>query len=216
MILPVPKYLLIPFVKATGEHAQDIMDEEARQLFDLARGPLFRVKMLQVQNSFKLLITFHHIVWDGSSIGVFNRDLSRYEELMVVLSYNNRFYSSVISKQKPTEDTIPFQYSDYVFWEEDLLRTGLDSQGAYWKKALSGSQYLELPTDYPPISNVPSFGKGDRCKFQLSAEAHQRLAATARSHGTTKFMAVLLAWNLLLHKYTHQVLQKRVSIFKQN
>src|SRR5262249_39267538 len=57
---------------------QELARAEARQPFDLASPPLWRLRLLRLQpQEHVLLLTLHHIIADGWSIEVFVRELAR-------------------------------------------------------------------------------------------------------------------------------------------
>src|SRR5262249_23576204 len=111
--------------------------EATRKPFDLTRGPLFRATLIDLgTNEHMLLLTMHHIVSDGWSIGVLHRELS---ELYRAFRHGE---SSPLSE-------LPIQYADYAIWQREWLRGGeLERQLSYWKKELEGvPALLNLPTD---------------------------------------------------------------------
>jgi len=121
------------------DQARRLADEEARRHFDLARGPLFRRSLIRLaKNDHILLLTLHHIVSDGWSVGVL------YRELSVLYGAFSR------AQPSPLAD-LPIQYADFAVWQRQWL-TGniLESQLSYWKKQLAGiPAVLNLPTDHP-------------------------------------------------------------------
>ena len=129
---------------------------EAKLPFDLAQGPLFRVKLMRLVNDeHLLLLTLHHIVADGWSLGVLHRELGALYEAFAV------------GGPFPLPD-LPIQYGDYTLWQRECLQGDmLETQLAYWKKQLAGAPpMLELPTDRPRPA-VQTF-RGDRHSVVLS------------------------------------------------
>jgi hypothetical protein len=164
---------------------------EAAQPFDLVQGPLFRVTLLRLaEKESILLITSHHIVMDGWSMGVFNRELAAL------------YGASVVNRSSPLPD-LPIQYCDYALWQrERSQRDMLGSQLRYWKRQLAGLAVLALPTDRlrPPVRSY----NGARETLQLSAETATQLKALSQREGATLFMTLLAAVNVLFHRYTGQ------------
>src|SRR5262249_20795209 len=113
------------------------LGQESRQPFDLARGPLLRIKLLKLgQEEHILLRTFHHIVSDGWSGGVFNRELvALYEAFQQ-------------GGENPLEP-LPVQYADFALWQRSWLdQAALDRGLAYWKEQLAG---------IPPPPALPTY-----------------------------------------------------------
>jgi amino acid adenylation domain-containing protein len=163
--------------------------EEMRRAFDLAAGPLFRAVLLRVDaEDHVLLLSMHHIVSDGWSMGVFFRELSA-----LYGAYRD-------GGESPLAEPV-VQYADYAVWQrEQLAGEVLDRQLAYWKERLAGApELLELPTDHPRPA-VRTYG-GESVGVNFSPELLERLQALGRSEGATLYMVLLGAFQLLLSKY---------------
>ena len=190
--LPLPILDLSNLSEAEREaEAQRLADEESHRPFDLARGPLLRSKLLRLgDDDHILLITMHHIVTDGWSLRVFFRELSILYE--------------AFSKGKPVPLTeLPIQYVDYAVWQRDWLKGEiLDTQLSYWKKQLKNIPTLQLPTDRPRPA-VQSF-LGASHPLVLSQDLTEKLRSLTRNEGVTLFMALLAAFQVLLHRLTGQ------------
>ncbi|HEU4557572.1 MAG TPA: amino acid adenylation domain-containing protein, partial [Longimicrobium sp.] len=163
--------------------------EEALQPFDLAAGPLFRAVLLRLgAEDHVLLLGMHHIVSDGWSMGVLDRELSA-----LYVAYRE-------GRESPLPE-LPVQYADYAVWQrEQLVGDVLDRQLAYWRERLAGApELLELPTDHsrPPVQTY----RGASVPVELSPELLERLHALERSEGTTLYMTLLGAFQVLLGKY---------------
>ena len=176
-----------------GYEAQRLAAEEAQAPFDLERGPLFRSKLLQLDEAdYVLLMTMHHIVSDGWSLGILNRELST-------------LYAAYSANQPSPLPELPIQYVDFARWQRhwlqgERLKVLLD----YWEKQLSGAPtVLKLPTDRPRPA-VQSF-RGAAQGFNLPASVLSRLKAFSQQEGVTLFMTLLAAFNVLLHRYTGQI-----------
>jgi amino acid adenylation domain-containing protein/non-ribosomal peptide synthase protein (TIGR01720 family) len=172
--------------------AERLTAEEALRPFDLARGPLFRVKVVRMEaEDHVLLITMHHIVSDGWSMGVLSRELR--------ILYGA--FSQGIGSPLP-EPTV--QYADYALWQRGWLRGEiLEGQLAYWKKQLSGApRVLELPSDRPRPA-VASF-RGAIHRFTLTSELSAGLREVARQERVTLYMVLLGAFQVLLARWSGQ------------
>ena len=174
------------------DEARRLANEEARGAFDLAKGPLFRSKLLRLgEDDHVLLLTMHHIVSDGWSMGVLHRELSM-------------FYRAFVQGQPSPLAELSIQYADFAVWQREWLRGEvLDRQLSYWKKQLEGiPAVLNLPTDYPRPA-VQSYRGGHR-SIRLSKELTEELKALSRKEGVTLFMTLVAAFQTLLYRYTGQ------------
>ncbi|NEQ67784.1 MAG: amino acid adenylation domain-containing protein, partial [Symploca sp. SIO2D2] len=165
---------------------------EVRQPFDLAKDPLVRVTLLQLAiDDFVLLLTMHHIVTDGWSMGVF------YHELEVL------YRAYVLGQPSPLPE-LSIQYADFACWQRQWLTPQtLAPQVDYWQQQLAGvPPLLKLPTDYPRPKVQTS--RGSKEFFGLGVELTQQLKALSQDSGTTLFMTLLAAFNTLLYRYSGQ------------
>jgi amino acid adenylation domain-containing protein len=171
--------------------AEDLADEEAKRPFDLAVAPLLRAKILRLgDEEHVLLLTIHHIIFDGWSLGVFLREL-------------DALYQAFTAKQPSPLPELPIQYADYAVWQRQWLQGELlEKQLSYWKTKLAELPELELPTDRPR-SDVPTF-RGELEPFLLPPALAERLKTLSRQEGATLFMTLLSGFKALLHRYTSQ------------
>ncbi|HEY0607972.1 MAG TPA: amino acid adenylation domain-containing protein, partial [Herpetosiphonaceae bacterium] len=190
--LPLPLTDLEALPEAEREPmARRLATEEVQRPFDLAQGPLLRVSLLYLgAEEHVLLLTMHHIVSDGWSMGVFVREL-------VTL------YVAFSEGTTPALPELPIQYADYAVWQRRWLSGAvLAAQLDYWKQQLVDPPVLDLPTDYLRPA-VPSF-RGAVHTFLLPAALSADLAALSRREGVTLFMTLLAAWQILLARYSGQ------------
>ncbi|WP_370469510.1 non-ribosomal peptide synthase/polyketide synthase, partial [Corallococcus caeni] len=172
--------------------AQRHVVEDARQPFHLERGPLLRTALVRLaEEEHLLLVTMHHIVSDGWSMGVLVRELVT-------------FYAAFTQGAAPALSPLPLQYADFAAWQRQWLQgETLEAQLGYWKQQLAGAPAaLELLTDHPRPS-VQSHA-GAALSLQLAPEASQALKALARREGATPFMVLLAGFQLLLSRYAGQ------------
>ncbi|MDO9215910.1 MAG: condensation domain-containing protein, partial [Lacisediminimonas sp.] len=165
-----------------GQH----MAEEAAGRFDLATGPLIRGRLLRLApDEHVLLITQHHIISDGWSIGILVRELATLYEAFCAGG--------------PDPMPLPsIQYADYAAWQRQWLSGDrLQVQARYWKDSLANAPaLLELPLDHPRPAKQSYRGK--QLELQLPAELTARLRQLGQRHDATLFMTVLTGWALLL------------------
>jgi amino acid adenylation domain-containing protein len=163
--------------------------EEAARPFDLSAGPLFRAALLRLgAEDHVLLLTVHHIVSDGWSMGVLYGELSALYEAYLV------------GGASPLPD-LPVQYADYAVWQRERLQGDLlERQLGYWKERLADAPaLLELPTDHPRPA-VQTY-RGAHEQIELPLELLERLQALGRSESATLFMTLLASFQVLLSKY---------------
>jgi amino acid adenylation domain-containing protein len=171
----------------------DLLAAEARAPFDLARGPLIRGQLVRLAaDEHLLLLTMHHIVSDGWSMEVLERELRMLYEA----------YRMGGSDPLPP---LPVQYADYAAWQRRWV-TGelLERQAAYWRETLAGApELLELPTDRPRPARADY--AGDSVPIALEPELTAALTALSRRHGTTLFHVVLAGWAAVLSRLSGQM-----------
>jgi len=171
---------------------QRLSASSAREPFDLGQSSLLRAKLLRLdETEHVLLLTVHHIVFDGWSLGVFLRELAE-------------FYQAFSSNDLPLLSPLPIQYADFAAWQRQQLQGEiLETQLGYWKQQLSGSlPILNLPTDFPRPA-VQTF-QGARQTWELPKDLSLALAALGQQEKATLFMTLLAAFKTLLYRYTGQ------------
>jgi amino acid adenylation domain-containing protein len=175
------------------EHeAQKRATEEARRAFNLATGPLIRASLLRLgAEDHVLLVTMHHIVSDGWSMGVLIREVG------------GLYRAFIEGKPSPLAE-LPVQYADFAAWQRGWLAGEVfETHLRYWKRQLGGElPVLNLPADKPRPA-VQSF-RGSSESLQLSVPLAQALNALSKREGVTLFMLLLAAFKALLSRYTEQ------------
>lgn len=172
--------------------AERLAREEASTPFDVAHQALMRAKLLRLGEArFTLLLTLHHLVYDGWSLGIFFREL-------------DALYAAFSRHQPAPLPELPIQYADYAQWQRQALaRSALGAPLAYWKQKLSGTlPVLSLPTDRPRPS-VQTFN-GALHAVSLPERLTGALRALSQREGCTLFMLLLAAFKVLLYRYSGQ------------
>ena len=175
-------------------------DAEARRLtaaemvkpFDLTCDQLLRTTLLRLADDEHIaLLTMHHIVSDGWSMGILIRE--------VVALY--KAYSA--GESSPLAE-LPIQYADYAAWQREWL-TGevLQGQLNYWKQQLNGAPpVLEIPTDRP--RPTAQSHQGAFVSLALGRQLSEQLNELCQKEGVTLFMLLLAAFQTLLSRYSGQ------------
>jgi len=177
---------------ANDEQLSDKVNELLVSGFDLAQGPLLRIDCIEVSSdNFVLLFNMHHIVSDGWSVGIVNRELQA-------------LYAGIISQQTVALKKPGLHFADYAVWQRSWLSNEeLDTQVGYWREQLDGAPtLLDLPTDRPrpPVQTF----SGASVSWSLDDGTAAELSALAKESGTTMYMVLLAAFKVLLYRYTSQ------------
>jgi len=181
--------------------AQSLTTELAQYQFDLSCQPLLCGLLLRLtDNESRLLITFHHIVSDGWSVGVFIRELAA-------------LYDAFANRKLSQLPKLPVQYVDFVYWQRNNLHSErIQTLLTYWKQRLGGKlPILDLPCDHPrrggaacrKTSPVQTFN-GAKVQLSLPKNLKDSLKQLSHQEGTTLFMTLLAAFKTLLYRYTGQ------------
>src|SRR3954466_14599550 len=159
---------------------------EAGASFDLAAGPLIRGRLIRLaEDEHVLLITMHHNVSDGWSMGVLVREL-------------NALYGAFLGGEADPLPELEIQYADYAVWQRQWIEGEiLQQQASYWKTTLAGAPaLLELPTDHPrPIRR--DF-VGGYVGLVLDEQLTAGLKDLSRRQGTTLYMTLLAGGGVFL------------------
>ena len=169
---------------------QRFINEEGQNSFDLAQGPLLRLKLLHLDDQeYVFLFTMHHIISDGWSVGVFIRELSA-------------LYKAFSTNTTPSIPELSIQYADYAHWQRQWLQGKvLEFYLAYWKQKLGGSPpHLLLPTDR---SHAQTY-QGKRQSLTLPDDLTEALKKLSQQEGATLFITLLSAFKALLFCYSRQ------------
>ncbi len=188
-----------------------LMEEAARQPFDLAHGPLVRWQLLRSGDQEHILIlSMHHIISDGWSIDLFFRELQA-------------LYEAFLRGIPGKVPALRIQYADFAFWQRTYMQGQvLEDHLSYWKQNLAGARLsIALPAASRPIAGGPleedstlHNGRTSRAS-RLAAPAGQQtipvgkdlteaLSAFSQREGVSPFITMLSALNILLFKWTQQ------------
>jgi amino acid adenylation domain-containing protein len=174
------------------QYVEGVVREEANRRFDLSRVPLVRVRLVrESQQEHVLVVNIHHIISDGWSLGVLAREMGE-------------IYAAVGEGREAAVEELKVQYVDYAEWQREYMSgERLEREVGYWKEQLAGAApVLELPTDRPRPA-LQSF-RGASRSFTLAKQLSGGLKAMSLAHGTTLFMSLLAAFNVLLQRYSGQ------------
>ncbi|NOU89221.1 amino acid adenylation domain-containing protein [Paenibacillus sp. LMG 31460] len=154
------------------------------QPFDLQLAPLLRVGLIQLADEHHLFMCdMHHIISDGVSMSI------------LVKEFTELYHGAALPE-------LSVQYKDFAVWQHDSLHSEkLKKQEAYWLDLFEGElPQLELPTDYARPA-VQSF-EGNHLTLQAEKRILEGIKRIAAETGTTLYMVLLAAYNVLLSKYS--------------
>ncbi|MGW2326184.1 non-ribosomal peptide synthase/polyketide synthase [Streptomyces sp. NPDC001700] len=169
----------------------ELLARERERPFDLRRGPLLRVGLIRLTaEDHALTLTLHHIITDGWSNSVLMGDLGE-------------LYRAALSGEAAQLPPLPVGYADFAAWQRaEVSGPYADEQLAYWKRQLRDTEPLELPTDRPRPAERG--GHGATAEFEVSAEVNRRLKEYGQTRGTTLFMTLVAAAQVLLARLSGQ------------
>ncbi|HVR95754.1 MAG TPA: amino acid adenylation domain-containing protein, partial [Thermoanaerobaculia bacterium] len=181
----------LPVVDLSGlaereTRARRLAAQEARRPFDLQRGPLLRLTLIRLdEREHVLLLTMHHIVSDGWSMGVLLREIA------------------ALYAHRSLPD-LAVQYADFAVWQRGWLQGEvLEDQLAHWQRQLGGAPHvLELPLDRARPA-MQTF-RGSALPVSFSPASSERVRELCRREGATPFMALLAVWSALLGRHADQ------------
>lgn len=197
-VLPVTQWLLRVIdlrscpEAGRADRCTELLQEELRQRFDLARGPLVRALLVKLgDEEHQLLLTIHHIVGDGWSMAVLIKEI-------------NELYTSHLQQTKAKLPVLPVQYADFTRWQRQWLTSKAAAAAQeYWQQQLSGElRQLALPYDRPKTGMTDS--AGGTCHFEIPTELAAKLKDLSREQHVTLYVTLLAAWKTLLARITGQ------------
>jgi len=172
------------------DETRKLAREEAEQPFNLANGPLFRIRLLRLgDEDHLLLIMMHHIISDGWSMAVFFRDMAA-------------FYEAFSNRRPPSLPELPIQYADFAHWQRQALRDKLmENQLVYWKKQLEGPlTQVEFPTSRTRVNELNFLTA--RKSVSITGDLFRTLKKVSEREESTLFITLLTSLKILLYCYT--------------
>jgi tyrocidine synthetase III len=177
----------IPFELEFQENDEKEIDQimtDFLKPFNLSEVPLIKAKLIKIKDQrFVLMLDMHHLVTDGTSMGLFFDELEAFYE----------------GKSIPEPRV---QFKDFSAWLSEYLKTEeIKKQEEYWLEVFAGElPVLELYSDYPRPKEF-SF-EGNRANVRIDMETNDALRKITIESGSTIYMMLLAAYNLLLSKYS--------------
>ncbi|MFC2155937.1 condensation domain-containing protein [Acidobacteriota bacterium] len=172
--------------------ARQLYLDDANSSFDLERGPLFRFKLVSLEEEKHLLIhNFHHIINDGWSRG------NLYNEIITL-------YNVYVANKDNPFPPLGLQYKDFTRWNNNLIASGsFDESRRYWmEKFKDKPNGIELPTDH--IRKPLQTFNGGRISFTIDRKKTKQLSLLSGDEDVTFFMSLLCLIAIFLYKYSGQ------------
>jgi non-ribosomal peptide synthetase component F len=169
-----------------------LIEKQVLESFDLTRGPLVRAAVLKLSAEESILaLTMHHIISDGWSLAVLQRELVE-------------LYAAFSEGRHSPLPPLAIQYADFAWWQRERLSGAfLAQQLAYWQTQLSEAPISKLPADHPHPSGEHE--RGSYLHFRVARELAEPLRELGgRRNQASLFMVLLAAWQVLLSRYDSQ------------
>ena len=191
VLLPLVDLSLLP-ARLRDAEVRRLAEAIAAMRFDLTSGPLLRVQLLHLrEGEHVLLLSIHHIISDGWSMGVLVREVAA-------------LYEARSQRRVPALPDLPIQYADYADWQRQVLQgSTLEALLGYWQHQLQGTcGVLDLATDHPrpPAPSARSINSS----LELSSRTSEVLKRFSLRRSATLFMTLLAGFKALLLRYTGQ------------
>ncbi|MEH1822381.1 MAG: amino acid adenylation domain-containing protein [Nostoc sp.] len=191
LTLPVVNLQELPEQERETQVLQ-LVKNEVQQPFNLEQGSLLRSFLVRLgENEYVLLLSVHHIAFDGWSEGILWRELTA-------------LYTAFSTGKSSPLPNLPIQYADFAVWQRQWLQGQvIDTQLDYWKQQLVGAPpLLELPTDR--VRPAIQTNRGAIKRFRLDDHLTQKLKSLSEKSGATLFMTLLTGFVILLSRYSNQ------------
>ncbi|AEW99900.1 non-ribosomal peptide synthetase [Streptantibioticus cattleyicolor] len=167
---------------------RDEVDRVALGAFDLVNGPVFRAQLIRLaEDDHVLVLAFHHIVVDGWSLGVIERELAA-------------VYAANLDGAEDPLPVVRHGYQDHVAAEREMLSGPRHAEALeFWRRNLaSAPRQLPLPTDrpHPPVQSYA----GDSRGFTVAPQLSEHIRSLAARHRASRFVVLLSAYAALLSR----------------
>ena len=147
-----------------------VASTEAARPFDLATGPLLRATLVRIDaEDHALILSLHHIICDGWSVGLISRELSE-------------LYAAGVTHRPATLAPVALQHADYTIWQRRQLESGAwEDDRSYWSQRLAGAPTLDFPGDRPrPSTRTTRGGRVSRIPHGRPRQSDRRRRSSAR------------------------------------
>ncbi|MGG4264558.1 non-ribosomal peptide synthetase [Peribacillus simplex] len=184
------------FFEMSEVAAKKEINEFVKKSFDLENDKLFAAKLIKfAKNDYYFALNIHHILCDGTSIGILIRDL--------YCIYNEEIKHT----EKSSLPELNIQFADYAEWERETSnKEELEKSLDFWKTTLQDEQhYLSFTNEKKTNQKII----GETKRFSIPLHISNSVTSLTKNNKTTLFITLLTAFKVLLYKYTSQ---KDISI----
>lgn len=173
-------------------HASNFIHFRDHKL-DLRNGPLFLVRVTRhSENEFHMSFRLHHVIYDGWSISVLQRDLMH-------------AYAAYAAGAEPNLPPLKFQYKEYMAFNNAHKQAFQAAHRQYWRSLFKQlPPPLILPGERQRISEASAARMCEIEIFYLPPESVEWLTLLSRSHATTLFIVLQATLKYHLHQITGQ------------
>lgn len=171
----------------------DLLIKECNRTYDLTKAPLFNASVIKLsKNHFIILLSFHHIIVDHSSILKFTDEL-------------NEIYTSLIKNREPELKEVSIQYADFVLFQiSEEQSNNIKSRLKFWKDSLKGElSVLDLEISKPRFQNQTF--QGTEHKINIPLDTSIKIRELIKAERKSYFVVLLSAFNILMSKYSNQL-----------
>ena len=176
---------------AGADAVQALLEAEAAAPFDLARGPLFRVRLVRLAEDRRLLLVgLHHLISDRWSMGILFRDLAA-------------LMRAELTGEPAGLPALPLQFADFAAWQRGrLTEATLAPELGLVEAAARRRRQRPRPAARP----APAAGARQQAARPTASTCRPRPTSTrlAARHGATAFMAYLAVYAALLARWGGQ------------
>lgn len=178
-------------VESSSETLDDLCHAFFEHCFDLTTLPLFRLALIkQSAQQHLMLMNFHHIIFDGWSVGVLSRELEQ-------------LYNAYKQGQDSPLPPLPIQYADFSQWQRDFLNDArIEQELGFWRNYLQQAPMLNLPLDFPRPDELNHEGRTLRFEWPLTLS--NELKKISKEQGGTLYNTLLGLFLLLCSRYSGQ------------
>ena len=174
------------------DHMEDSPDLEnkwilnkVKEKFDLETGPVFRTDLLMTgESTCVICFTFHHIIFDGWSAGLFVQELSK-------------IYNSLVKGDSPKLLEIEFSYHDYVSAKASEVDYDWETAREFFVSYLKN-----LPQNYNKAPRESSYFSGACFPVEIDIHTYNKIKNLALENRTTSFIVLLALFQILLFAET--------------
>jgi NRPS condensation-like uncharacterized protein len=170
-----------------ASRVMQIIEQEVTEPVNLAQGPLFSARLLQLRaDEHVLIVAMDHMISDAFSLGLTLRDLFA-------------AYAQILARDTVSFPTMGVQYADYAIWQSKEESSWLDRHGSYWRERLAICDMGRFPVD--AVAQATGRCGVDTLPILIGRDLRKGLSHWCRQQGTTVAMAVLTAYVALLARW---------------